>query len=144
MGKGRLRIALIVALVAAVLLVVGVLTFAGPCGVHEDGTVSPCFGTSRILAAMGAVAAVAAIAGLAVRNASAQIALDIVVGALGVAIATAPGNFLALCMMATMRCQTIMKPFAIVMGIVLLATAIVDVFMVRRAQADQSRRPVGR
>lgn len=144
MGKGRLRVAPIVAIALGALLVVGVLTFAGPCGVHEDGTVSPCFGTSHILAAMGAIAAIGAAVSLAMKNTSAQIALDVVVGLLGVAIACTPGNFLALCMMATMRCHTIMRPFAIVMGIALLVAAIVDVVMVRRAQAGTSRRPVNR
>ena len=91
-----------------------------------------------------ALAAIGAAVSLAMKNTSAQIALDVVVGLLGVAIACAPGNFLALCMMATMRCHTIMRPFAIVMGIALLVAAIVDVVMVRRAQAGTSRRPVNR
>lgn len=144
MGKGKISVMAIVELAAAVLLLVGALTFAGPCGVHDAGTVSPCFGTSHILAAMGAVAAVVAAVRLFVKNPSVQVALGVVAGALGVAIASAPGNFLALCMMATMRCQTIMKPFAIAMGVVILAAAIIDVFLVRRAQTDQSRRPVNR
>ncbi len=139
MQTRKLSAATIVQVVVAIAFAVGVLTFAGPCGVHDDGSVSPCFGTSRILAALGFSAALLSAVRLLVGNASVRLVLDVAVGVIGISIATAPGGFLALCMMATMRCHTVMRPFAIVAGVALAVAAVADVARVLRERSNSNR-----
>ncbi len=138
MQTRKLSAAAVVQVVVAIVFAVGVLTFAGPCGVHDDGSVSPCFGTSRMLTVLGFSAALLSAVRLLVGNASARLALDVAVGVVGISIATAPGGFLALCMMATMRCHTVMRPFSIVAGVVLAVAAVADVAMALRARPSSN------
>lgn len=134
----------IVEIVVAALLVVGLLTFAGPCGVHDDGTVSPCFGTSHVLVALGAVACLVGVVRLFNLGAGVYKVLAACIGLIGLAIAVLPGNVLGLCMMATMRCHAIMRPFAIAMGVALVVVACVDLFLIRRYEKPTMGRLKGR
>ena len=113
----------IVAGVLALLLVVGVLTFAGPC-VHDDGTASVCQASQQGVIASGAVALVACV-GAAIAKGKARGALLLIAAVAGMFAAFAPGNVFALCMMATMRCHTVMQPFAQFIGIALAAVALI-------------------
>lgn len=113
----------VIAVLAAV-LVVGALTFAGPC-VHDDGSASACQASQFGIVGAGAVALIAAIASLLVKNRAATSALLFVAAAAGLFAAFAPGNLLALCMMSSMRCRAVMQPFAQFAGVALAAVSII-------------------
>lgn len=112
----------------AVLLVAGVLTFAGPC-VHEDGSAATCAQASWGIIGMGVMLLGASIAQLVVEGKVARIATAVLCAILGVIIILVPGTILPLCMMETMSCQAVMKPFAQLCGgltiLLSIATAVV-------------------
>ena len=111
------------ALLAAV-LVVGVMTFASAC-IHDDGTASVCHAAQIAVAVGGASMAAISILALFVRGNVAAGALSIVVAIGGVFVALAPTTLFPLCMMSTMRCHTLMQPFAQFMGLAIAAVSIV-------------------
>ncbi len=130
--KAKMRPFGIVLLACAVLLIVGVMTFAGSC-THNDGSVATCARASWGLVGGGVFLAGIAIAQLVSESRAAQIACAIAAVALGALIFLIPGAILPLCMMETMHCQAMMKPFGQLMGI--LALAIGAVSLIRAARA---------
>lgn len=112
------RIIPLVLAAAGAVLALGMLTFAGPC-VHEDGSAAACATAAHAVLAAGIVACVAGLAGAVMRSIPAQAALSIAGIVAGVFATIAPGGLFALCMVQTMRCWTIMRPFALVFGIVI-------------------------
>ena len=119
-------------IVVAVLLVAGVLNFAGPC-VHDDGSVATCAQASWGIIGGGVFLFGAALAQLVVETRAARIACAVICAALGVFIILAPGTIMPLCMMETMHCQAVMKPFAQICGGVAILLALVSaVLAVRR------------
>ncbi|MBQ3301453.1 MAG: DUF4418 family protein [Eggerthellaceae bacterium] len=130
--------ALAIVFVLAVLLVAGVLTFAGPCA-HEDGSHGTCYDTSLFLVGIGCVAAVAAVAALVVRVRFASGALSVVAALAGALAALAPGSLLPLCMMATMRCWTVMRPFAMACGIAIFVCGVVGAVRAFKERGKASR-----
>lgn len=114
----------IVALVIAVLLSIGVLTFAGPC-VHDDGSAAVCHGAANAVLAAGIIGCVAALMSLLARNAKLSGICALIVACCGAFAAAAPGTLFSLCMMQTMRCWTVMRPFALVCGVTLCLCAVI-------------------
>lgn len=114
----------IASLVVAVLLAVGALTFAGPC-IHEDGSSAACHTASIAIAGSGILAAVAALGSLLVRDGKLAGGMLLVSAVAGLFAALSPGMLFGLCMMQTMRCWTVMKPFALVCGGALFLCALV-------------------
>ena len=102
-------------IVIPILLIAGVLNFAGPCS-HDDGTVATCAQASWGIIGGGVFLLGTALAQLVVESRGARIACAVVCAALGVFIILIPGTILPLCMMETMHCQAVMKPFAQVCG----------------------------
>lgn len=121
------------ALVLAALLAVGVLTFAGPC-IHEDGTTGMCFGASRFAVAAAFAAVAAALVRLVLTSPRIWVMADSVLALSGVCAAFVPGTVLPLCMMATMRCNAVMKPFALLMGIGIAILGVADLMLSRRGK----------
>lgn len=99
----------------AILLIAGVLNFAGPC-VHDDGSIPACAQASWGIIGGGVFLLGAALAQLVVETRTARIICAIVCASLGVFIVLVPGTLLPLCMMETMHCQAVMKPFAQICG----------------------------
>ena len=121
------------ALVLCVLLVVGSLTFAGPC-VHDDGSAAACHAAAHAVTAAGCVGAVAALMALFVRSRAASGVLSLVCAASGLFAAICPGTLFGLCMMQTMRCWTVMKPFALVCGVIVCALGVIAAIMLFKKQ----------
>ena len=115
---------LIAAAILSVLLTVGVLTFAGPC-IHEDGTHGACFAASQAILASAFVALVASVVGVVLGNARVRGILSFVAGGAGLFAAASPGLLFPLCMMQTMRCWAIMRPFALIVGILITICGVV-------------------
>lgn len=106
----------IIATALSVLLVVGILTFAGPCGVHDDGSVSSCFWAARAILGAGVVLVALSVARLLSRDEGERRGLSFGIALAGGLVAVLPGTLINLCMMQTMRCHTIMRPFALGVG----------------------------
>ena len=140
MAKIRSNPAALVALVCAALLAVGVFTFAGPC-VHDDGSTAACHTASVAVIGAGVVGALAAVAGLMASGSKGPVVLYAISAIAGAFAAASPGVLFPLCMMQTMHCWTVMRPFALVCGIALCITAVVAAIMAsRQASKVGSRR----
>ena len=127
----------IVLTVLSSILLVGILTFAGPCDVHDDGTVSSCYWASRAVLGVGVVLVVISLVRIFERDEGERRGLSFSAALLGVLVAVLPGVLIDLCMMQTMRCHTVMRPFALVMGVLIAVVGGVD--LVRRLLAIARR-----
>ncbi|MBO7673695.1 MAG: DUF4418 family protein [Atopobiaceae bacterium] len=116
----------VVSLALSLLLVVGILSFAGPCGAHDDGSVSSCFWAGRALLGIGAVSMVLSLVRVFERDEGERRGLSLAIACLGVLVACVPGTLIDLCVSQAMRCHAIMQPFAMGVGIALLLVGGID------------------
>ena len=114
----------------SVVLVAGILSFAAPCGVHDDGTVSSCFWAGRAVLGVGVVTAVLSVVRIFEQDEGERRGLSLAIALLGVLVAVLPGTLIDLCMMSTMRCHAVMRPFCLVVGALLVLVGGTD--LVRR------------
>lgn len=128
---------LAVTAVLAALLAVGVLTFAGPC-MHEDGSQAACFAASQAILAAAIASFFAVVAALLLRNQRAQGVLALVAALAGAFAAASPGGLFGLCMVQTMRCWTTMRPFAMVVGVLICLCGVVAAVRAFRSKAGRS------
>ena len=138
MEKRKPTVLCIIVLILAVLLAVGAATFAGPC-VHDDGTVAACHNAGMALIGLGIAAMVVSILRLFLPRNTANGILAGIAGVLGLLAAILPGTALPLCMMETMRCQSIMHPYALVLGILIFILASIDAIVMHRSAGKPSR-----
>ena len=130
---------------AGAVLVAGVLTFAGPC-VHDDGTAATCATAAQAVLGAGIVALVAGLAAAFMRSVQAQTILAIAGIVAGIFATIAPGGLFPLCMMQTMRCWTLMRPFAIALGVLIAIASAAVLFgaYVRNRRARKTLRQMAR
>ncbi len=100
----------------AALLIVGVLTFAGPCAVHDGGEVGGCFWAARAILGVAVVMLILSIVRIFERDEGERRGLSFAVACLGVLVALMPGVLIDLCAIPTMRCHTFMQPYCIDAG----------------------------
>ena len=122
-----------VSFIAAVVLVIGLLTFAGPC-VHEDGSAAACHAAWVAAVAGGAVGALASLGALLMRKAKSAGCVLLLAAVAGLFSAAAPGTLFGMCLMQTMRCWAVMRPFALVCGGILFLCALIGAVMMLRAR----------
>ena len=127
----------IVLTVLAGLLIVGLLSFAGPCDVHEDGSHGSCFWAFRALLGVGGAAAIIALVRIFEQDEGERRGLSFSCALLGVLIAVIPTGLIDLCSMATMRCNAVMAPFARIVGIAIALVGGTD--LTRRLLALRKR-----
>lgn len=123
-GNFASRALCVVVAVLALVLAIGVMTFASAC-VHDDGTTSICHTAQLAVAAAGVVIVVLAVIARFLKNAKASGIMLLVAAAVGLAVALVPGNALPLCMMETMRCHIVMQPFSQLIGVAIAAVALI-------------------
>lgn len=109
-----------------VLLVVGILTFAGPCAASGDASAETCHGASRAALGAGVVALILSIVRIFERDEGERRGLDLGIALVGVLVAALPGVLIGLCAAQTARCHSIMQPFCLGVGIVLALVAAGD------------------
>lgn len=119
----------IVLSVASALLVVGVLTFAGPCAAHGDGSAVVCGGAARAVLGAGVVALVLSLVRIFERDEGERRGLCLGIALVGVLIACMPGFLVELCGDQAMRCNAIMLPFCRSVGVVVAIVAAADLTM---------------
>ena len=116
--------AVLLALDAA--LVVGLLTFAGPCGGHGGQEAPSCLWACRSLLGIGAVAGVLAIVRIFETDEGERRGLSLACSLLGFLVAALPGPIVALCADASMPCNALMRPFALCMGLAIGLVGAID------------------
>ena len=120
------------ALALSVLMAAGVQTVFRACAQKEDGTWMHCHEVQKYLFIIGIILALLSVLGLAVKKRTAAILLDsasIIFAAVAVLL---PGTVMQMCMMDTMRCYTMMQPFARVTGGVLILVSVIDIIKLFR------------
>ena len=100
----------------SVLLVAGMLSFAAPCGVHEDGSTGSCTWAARAVIGVGAVLFVLSVVRIFERDEGERRGLSFAAALLGVLVACIPGIVVDLCVAQAMRCHVVMRPFAVCVG----------------------------
>ena len=112
----------------------GVQTVFRACAQKEDGTWMHCHEVQKYLFIIGIILAMLSVLGLAVKKRTAAILLDFASIVLAAAAVLLPGTFMQMCMMDTMRCYTMMQPFARVTGGVLILVSVIDIIKLFRTE----------
>lgn len=120
------------ALALSVLMAAGVQTVFRACAQKEDGTWMHCHEVQKYLFIIGIILALLSVLGLAVKKRTAAILLDFASIVLADAAVLLPGTVMQMCMMDTMRCYTMMQPFARVTGGVLILVSVIDIIKLFR------------
>ena len=103
--------------VLAVLLIAGVATFAGPCGMHVAGEVPSCQWASRAVIGAGVVVFVLAVVRVFETDEGERRGLSLSCALIGFLIAFIPGFVIGLCTDSTMQCNAVMRPFVMCVGV---------------------------
>ena len=120
------------ALALSVLMAAGVQTVFRACAQKEDGTWMHCHEVQKYLFIIGIILALLSVLGLAVKKRTAAILLDFASIVFAAAAVLLPGTVMQMCMMDTMRCYTMMQPFARVTGGVLILVSVIDIIKLFR------------
>ena len=128
----------LVAAVAGLVLVIGVMTVFAACGPKEDGTWMHCHDIQMAIAACGVVITVALALATFLKGKGAKIVLYVVAIVLCVVVLALP-SVMPMCMMDTMRCHAVMAPFARVVAA--LAGILSIVSLVQAVNADKKNLP---
>lgn len=116
-----------------VLLIAGLLTFAGACGAHADGSVGSCHWAARAVLGVSVVGLVLSLVRIFERDEGERRGLSLSVALLGALTAVIPGGLIDLCAQASMPCHTAMRPFTLCVGVLIAVVGIVD--LIRRLMA---------
>ena len=115
------------------LLITGVLTFAGPCAMHGDGSMGSCYWAARAVLGTGIVLVVIALVRVFERDEGERRGLSFAAACLGVLVACMPGVIIELCTAQTMRCHVVMHPFVIFLGVIIALVGGTDLVLRLRA-----------
>ena len=110
-------------------LMVGILSFAASCGVHDDGTTGPCLWAARAVVGVDAVLLVLSIVRIFERDEGERRGLSLGAGLLGGLVAVLPGLLIDLCAAPTMRCHAVMRPFCVCMGAAIAVVGLADLIV---------------
>lgn len=117
--------------------VLGEQTFAGPCPVMPNGKFMVCHCAGQAVFGVGSVLIFLSFMHLLFKDDGIRRGLDLALAANSVLLIFIPGHLINLCMKNTMRCHTIMEPFVLVMGVLIIAVAVVDFyFRYRRVKKE--------
>ncbi|MDO5344529.1 MAG: DUF4418 family protein [Lachnospiraceae bacterium] len=131
MKNRKIHVFDIVILILFCFLAIGVITFLGPCGVHEDGSYSSCHWAGRILFGLGIVGILEAVLAVFLQN-QFRLGVNAAVFLQAVLMVMIPGKVVSLCGMSTMRCNLIMKPGVQVISLVIALLAAMNLWLTYR------------
>ena len=126
-------------LVLSLLFIIGEQTVAGPCPVMLDGRFMVCHWAGQAVLGVGIVLVVLSLLHLAFKNDGMKLGLDLAVIANAVLLLMIPNRLIPLCIKNHMRCHTVMEPFVLVMGVLMIAAALGDFFFRRRVVKKEGR-----
>lgn len=121
----------------AIVLLAGLLTFAGPCAVQAGEETRSCLWASRALIGVDAVLLIIALVRIFEQDEGERRGLSFASALLGVLIAMMPGTLIALCSDPSTHCNAVMRPFALALGIAVVLTGGID--LTRRLLALSKR-----
>ena len=121
----------------AIVLLAGLLTFAGPCAVQAGEETRSCLWASRALVGVDAVLLIIALVRIFEQDEGERRGLSFAAALLGVLIAVMPGTLIALCSDPSTHCNAVMRPFALALGIAVALTGGID--LTRRLLALRKR-----
>ena len=104
----------------------------------DGGGTMPCYAGRQIYWAgqavlgVGIVLVVLSLLHLAFKNDGMKLGLDLAVIANAALLMLIPNHLIHLCMKNHMRCHTVMEPFVLIMGVLMIAAALGDFFFRRR------------
>ena len=119
-------------LILSLLFVIGEQTVAGPCPVMPDGRFMVCHWAGQAVLGVGVVLVVLSLLHLAFKNDGMKLGLDLAVIADAALLMFIPNRLIPLCIKNHMRCHTVMEPFVLIMGVLMIAAALGDFFFRRR------------
>jgi hypothetical protein len=119
-------------LVLSLLFIIGEQVVAGPCPVMPDGRFMVCRWASQAVFGVGIVLVTLSLFHLAFKNDGMKLGLDLAVIADAALLMFIPNRLIPLCIKNHMRCHTVMEPFVLVMGVLMIAAALGDFFFRRR------------
>lgn len=119
-------------LVLSLLFIIGEQTVAGPCPVMPDGRFMVCRWAGQAVFGVGIVLVTLSLFHLTFKNNGMKLGLDLAVIANAALLMFIPNHLIHLCMKNHMRCHTVMEPFVLVMGVLMIAAALGDFFFRRR------------
>ena len=124
--------------VLTALLAIGVLTVFKACAPMEDGSWMNCHNAQMQVFIVAVVMTVIGIVNIFVKGQKINLCLEIVDIVLAVVAAIIPGIITGLCMMDTMRCHALMRPFVVVLSIlVIIAQVLTIVFGILGSKKEQ-------
>lgn len=130
--KKTISILDIVQTVVSLCFLLGILFVFGPCGPKEDGGWMTCHWAGRAVTGVAALLLVLALVRLPVKDSRIKLGLDIAVLPAALLAALIPGRLISLCMMADMRCRSVMQPAVTVFAILLIVLSAADILLLRK------------
>ena len=118
--------------VLALAFFLGLLFVFGPCGPKEDGGWMSCHWAGQALRGLAAAMLVIALLHLLPGRAKQKMGLDMAMIPLAVLALLLPGRLISLCMMASMRCRSVMAPAVTVFAVLMIVLSILDYFLQRK------------
>ena len=130
--KQKINVFDVILLALSVILLLDVLTVFAPCGAKEDGGWMTCHWAGNAVAGAAAVLTALAAMRFFAKDGKARSWLSAAMIPTALLSALIPGRLIALCMMPSMRCRTVMSPAVTVLSVLLIAAAAIDVVFRRR------------
>ena len=119
-------------LILSLLFVIGEQTVAGPCPVMPDGRFMVCYWAGQAVLAWGSCLWFFRCFIWPLKNDGMKLGLDLAVIADAALLMFIPNRLIPLCIKNHMRCHTVMEPFVLIMGVLMIAAALGDFFFRRR------------
>ncbi len=114
-------------LIVALVLSVGVMTVFEGCAMQDDGTWMNCHNAQLYIFYIGIAITVLSLAYIFIRRQIVKFMIDIIVIFLAILQAIVPGYVVGLCSLYSMRCYTVLKPFSIIMGVILVLLSVIKI-----------------
>ena len=118
--------------IVALLFLLGLLTVFAPCGAKEDGGWMSCHWAGQTLRGLSGAMLVIALLHLLPGMGEMKKGLNLAMLPLCVLAMLVPGRLVSLCMMASMRCRSVMSPAVTVFSILLIALSVLDLLLHRK------------
>lgn len=120
--------------ILALCLLLGLLFVFGPCAPKEDGGWMTCHWAGQALKGIAALELVLSLLHLIPAPDQRKIGLDFALIGTAILAVCVPGYLINLCMMADMRCRSVMTPAVTVLSVQLIAVSLAD-YLTRRKKA---------
>ena len=117
--------------ILALCLLLGLFFVFGPCGIKEDGGWMTCHWAGQALRGIAALELALALLHLIPAPHERKIGLDMALIGTSVLAVCIPGYLVGLCMMADMRCRSVMTPAVTVLSGLLIVAALADLLLRR-------------